>query len=233
MYVGQGSIVTALQSRALSVAATCFQYHGYGRRTGLKIRSSQEGVGSSPTFGTFPKRTYVNAGRIAPFLSMSEQPPRWSSISVCLRPTPSLRAERCWLGRLCRRPGCHGPRSGPPPPPAAGPSPRRPFERGRPVVPSSGAIQAAKRSGLPDRLITRAERPKVMIAAADRDDRPTAGLAKTIGRVARRSRHGQRSKVGRCTSVFFSTSLPRCRTSAGESPECDLIRVGGRGRAAR
>ena len=52
MYVRQGSIVTALQSKPLSITATCFQYHEYGRRTGLKIRSSQEGVGSSPTFGT-------------------------------------------------------------------------------------------------------------------------------------------------------------------------------------
>ena len=31
--------------------ATCFQYHVYGRTPGLEIRSSQEGVGSSPTFG--------------------------------------------------------------------------------------------------------------------------------------------------------------------------------------
>ena len=42
----------ALDSQTLSTTATCFQYHDYGRRTGLKIRSSQEGVGSSPTFGT-------------------------------------------------------------------------------------------------------------------------------------------------------------------------------------
>jgi hypothetical protein len=33
------------------VGDPCFQYHEYGRRTGLKIRSSQEGVGSSPAFG--------------------------------------------------------------------------------------------------------------------------------------------------------------------------------------
>jgi hypothetical protein len=52
IFVRQGSIVTALQSKPLSITATCFQYHEYGRRTGLKIRSSQEGVGSSPTFGT-------------------------------------------------------------------------------------------------------------------------------------------------------------------------------------
>ena len=38
MYVRQGSIVTALQSKPLSITATCFQYHEYGRRTGLKIR---------------------------------------------------------------------------------------------------------------------------------------------------------------------------------------------------
>ena len=41
----------ALDSQTLSTTATCFQYHEDGRRTGLKIRSSQEGVGSSPTFG--------------------------------------------------------------------------------------------------------------------------------------------------------------------------------------
>ena len=41
----------ALDSQTLSTTATCFQCHGDGRRTGLKIRSWQEGVGSSPTFG--------------------------------------------------------------------------------------------------------------------------------------------------------------------------------------
>ena len=50
---------------------------------------------------------------------------------------------------------------------------------------------------------TRAERPQVVIAAVDRDDRQTAGLAKTIGRDARRSRHGQHSKVGRYTYRVF------------------------------
>jgi hypothetical protein len=44
LYVRQGSIVTALQSKPLSITATCFQYHEFGRRTGLKIRSSQERV---------------------------------------------------------------------------------------------------------------------------------------------------------------------------------------------
>jgi hypothetical protein len=48
----QGSIVTGLKLETLSIAATCFQYHVCGRRAGLKIRSSQEGVGSSLTFGT-------------------------------------------------------------------------------------------------------------------------------------------------------------------------------------
>ena len=41
----------ALDSQTLSTTATCFQCDGDGRRAGLKIRSSQEGVGSSPTFG--------------------------------------------------------------------------------------------------------------------------------------------------------------------------------------
>ena len=76
MYVRQGSIVTALQSKPLSITATCFQYHEYGRRTGLKIRSSQEGVGSSPTFGTelgsflsttrLPRHTPTRQERLAP-----------------------------------------------------------------------------------------------------------------------------------------------------------------------
>ena len=34
------------------VNSTSAQYQSNGRRAGLKIRSSQEGVGSSPTFGT-------------------------------------------------------------------------------------------------------------------------------------------------------------------------------------
>ena len=48
----QGGDVRALDSQTSSTTATSFQYHEYGRRTGLKIRSSQGGVGSSPTFGT-------------------------------------------------------------------------------------------------------------------------------------------------------------------------------------
>ncbi len=48
----RGGVVLALDSQTLSTSATCFECHGNGRRTGLKIRSSQEGVGSSPTFGT-------------------------------------------------------------------------------------------------------------------------------------------------------------------------------------
>ena len=44
--------VTVCQISNLTVSPTCFQCDGDGRRAGLKIRSSQEGVGSSPTFGT-------------------------------------------------------------------------------------------------------------------------------------------------------------------------------------
>jgi hypothetical protein len=44
--------VLAMDPQTLSINATCFQYHEYGRRAGLKIRSSQGGVGSSPTFGS-------------------------------------------------------------------------------------------------------------------------------------------------------------------------------------
>ena len=36
----QGGDVLALDSQTLSITATCFQYHDFGRRPGLKIRSS-------------------------------------------------------------------------------------------------------------------------------------------------------------------------------------------------
>ena len=49
----------ALDSQTLSTTPTCFQRHGYGRRAGLKIRSPQGGVGSSPTFGTRVLRQLV------------------------------------------------------------------------------------------------------------------------------------------------------------------------------
>ena len=39
MHFVHGGIVTGLNPTALSVATTCFQYHEYGRRAGLKIRS--------------------------------------------------------------------------------------------------------------------------------------------------------------------------------------------------
>ena len=52
MHVRQGSIVTALQSKPLSITATCFQYHEYGRRTGLKIRwcEDEDFATSNPPF---------------------------------------------------------------------------------------------------------------------------------------------------------------------------------------
>ena len=52
MQTAHGGIVTGFQATALSVAPTCSQYHGNGRRTGLKIRWGNTRVGSSPTFGT-------------------------------------------------------------------------------------------------------------------------------------------------------------------------------------
>jgi hypothetical protein len=52
MYVVHAGIVTGSKSTALSAAPTCFQCHADGRSTGLKIRSSQEGVGSGPNFRT-------------------------------------------------------------------------------------------------------------------------------------------------------------------------------------
>jgi len=45
--------ITVCHTSNLTVNATCFQCHVHGRRAGLKIRSPQGGVGSSPTFGTF------------------------------------------------------------------------------------------------------------------------------------------------------------------------------------
>ena len=52
MCLDQGGIVTALKPKPSRVTATCFQYHVYGRRTGLKIRSGNTRVVSSPTFDT-------------------------------------------------------------------------------------------------------------------------------------------------------------------------------------
>jgi len=40
----QGGDVRALVSQTLSTTATCFQCHGYGRRTGLKIRFATPGT---------------------------------------------------------------------------------------------------------------------------------------------------------------------------------------------
>jgi hypothetical protein len=64
--------VRALDSQTLSTTATCFQRHADGRRAGLKIRSSQEGVGSSPTFGT----------ELGYFFSTTRTPPCASSEGV-------------------------------------------------------------------------------------------------------------------------------------------------------
>ena len=50
-----GFIVSLCEIPEIHVNPTSAQYQADGRRTGLKIRSSQEGVGSSPTFGTWCK----------------------------------------------------------------------------------------------------------------------------------------------------------------------------------
>ena len=42
MCVRQGSIVTVLKPKSLSITATCFEYRVYGRGTGLKIRYAVE-----------------------------------------------------------------------------------------------------------------------------------------------------------------------------------------------
>ena len=65
MQVAQGSIVAAVKPKNLSILLTCFQHHGYGRSTGLTIRSPQEGVGSSPTFGTQELRRFSAIRRLA------------------------------------------------------------------------------------------------------------------------------------------------------------------------
>ena len=54
MYVRQGIIVTALQSKPLSITATCFQYHEYGRSTGLKIRFLCQQFDPLPVVGVSP-----------------------------------------------------------------------------------------------------------------------------------------------------------------------------------
>ena len=59
----QVSIVTGLKTKTLSTTATCFQRHADGRRTGLKIRSLQGGVGSSPTFGTHSRAVIESPSR--------------------------------------------------------------------------------------------------------------------------------------------------------------------------
>ena len=48
----QSHDVSRSETSPFYVIPTCYQCHAHGRRAGLKIRSSQEGVGSSPTFGT-------------------------------------------------------------------------------------------------------------------------------------------------------------------------------------
>ncbi len=102
--------VRALDSESLSITATCFQYHGYGRRTGLKIRSSQEGVGSSPTFGI--KCIMLSDRLRVRGLSHFDLPPAnvvcvrgftfgfWS-VEVSLFPMPNLVHE--WLAEWRRR----------------------------------------------------------------------------------------------------------------------------------
>ena len=47
-----GVIVNPCKIPEIYVNPISAQYQTDGRRAGLKIRSSQEGVGSSPTFGT-------------------------------------------------------------------------------------------------------------------------------------------------------------------------------------
>jgi hypothetical protein len=65
----QGGDVLALDPQTLSITATCFQYHGYGRRAGLKIRysavmvaQSQRGtIGKPPPVRTQCRSSALNA----------------------------------------------------------------------------------------------------------------------------------------------------------------------------
>ena len=84
------SIVTALQSNPLSITATCFQYHEYGRRPGLKIRSWQQGVGSSPTFGTHSRAVIESPSRRT----------QYDSTACYLRP-PNLLSSRSTSPQRC------------------------------------------------------------------------------------------------------------------------------------
>ena len=97
----------ALDSQTLSTTATCFQCDGDGRRAGLKIRSSQEGVGSSPTFGTEtspPRRIRTALTRAAGALADSGGRPRpgwqvWSH-PLCMGPKPHFGEWIQFDGRL-------------------------------------------------------------------------------------------------------------------------------------
>ena len=59
----QVSIVTGLKTKTLSIAATCFQYHEYGRLPGLKIRSSLR-----TTYGRDRGRIREDLARASPML---------------------------------------------------------------------------------------------------------------------------------------------------------------------
>ena len=121
MYVRQGSIVTALKSKPLSITATCFQYHEYGRRTGLKIRSPQEGVGSSPTFGTKttsppnPRKT-PGAGRTAAQGGVPADGSSGAAQFIDRLPTMMRgylrRFGSCLSNRRANSPAVEGPRGG-------------------------------------------------------------------------------------------------------------------------
>ena len=56
-----GVIVNPCKIPEIYVNPTSAQCQTDGRRAGLKIRSSQEGVGSSPTFGTSNSRPPIHA----------------------------------------------------------------------------------------------------------------------------------------------------------------------------
>ena len=85
--------VTACHTSNLTVNPTCFQRHADGRRAGLKIRSSQEGVGSSPTFGNSVST------RIAPGPDVGRSSRSWSAAT----PESTLTTHALRLSRTTNR----------------------------------------------------------------------------------------------------------------------------------
>ena len=81
----------ALDSQTLSITATCFQYHDFGRRPGLKFWWGNTGVGSSPTFGT----------ELGSFLSTTRPPRHTPTRQERLETVQHLRKKRQEPVEIC------------------------------------------------------------------------------------------------------------------------------------